>query len=137
MTDLTAPPERQHSLFESLPTTEPRRRRVRSQPQPVDPVLPPCPSEAVPESFRPVAPVIMRLDAAALTRPDLSDLVRDLSEPNLGFLLVEAAREVKRRLIPDDREEYQDSAPNPQLLRAVRSVIAELAENEADTPHSL
>ncbi len=138
-----APPERQPCLFEALPATEPRRRRPRARPTPfpeeetVATAMPvPSFAEAPPPPFwpsPPPIPVAVRVDAASLTRPDLCDLVRDLTEPSLGFLLVEAAREVKRRLVPDDPEESGLEAPpepSPQLLRAIRSVVSELAEGE-------
>ncbi len=131
-----APPERQPSLFESLPATEPRRRRARSRPQPLEETVvttEPERAESPQTPFQtpPAPPVAMRLDAAALTRPDLCDLVRDLAEPSLGFLLVEAAREVKRRLVSDEPEESDSPPePNPQLLRAIRSTVTELAEGE-------
>lgn len=131
-----APPDRQHSLFEALPATEPRRRaRPRPAPPPEDCAAAPAPvpsfAEAPPNPFRQPPPLAVRIDAASLTRPDLCDLVRDLAEPSLGFLLVEAAREVKRRLAPDDPEDSEmPPEPNPQLLRAIRSTVTELAEGE-------
>ena len=141
-----APPDRQHSLFEALPASEPRRRRARSRPAPpfeADAAAPaPVPSFAEPPSapfpapLPPLSPPLspplpLRIDAASLTRPDLCDLVRDLAEPSLGFLLVEAAREVKRRLAPDDPEDQETPPePSPQLLRAIRSTVSELAEGE-------
>ena len=139
-----APPDRQHSLFDALPATEPRRRRPRARPPAAAEGAPPTPTpvpsfaESPPVPFWPAPPmaaqpVAVRIDAAALSRPDLCDLVRDLAEPSLGFLLVEAAREVKRRLVPEDPEESEADSPpepSPQLLRAIRSVVTELAEGE-------
>ncbi|MEI6557003.1 MAG: hypothetical protein WCO00_01240 [Rhodospirillaceae bacterium] len=134
-----APPDRQACLFDALPATEPRRRRRgRAQPPPEPEAatagspesaptpLPPPP--AIPA--RPAMPIMVRIDAAALSRPDLCDLVRDLGEPSLGFLLIEAAREAKRRLVPDDPEFDEPAEPNPHLLRAIRAAVEELAESE-------
>ena len=138
MTGSSIPLERQPGLFESLPTTEPRRRRARSRsplatPE-VAPEAEPVPSFAEPPQapFRPQAPMAARVDVTALSRPDLSDLVHDLSEASLSFLLVEAAREVKRRLVTEDTETETETAaaPSLQLLRAIRTVVAELAEEE-------
>ena len=136
MMAVTAPPDRQPCLFEALPATEPRRRRRRARPAaaageetPAAAAVPTF-AEPPPPPYRP-PPVAVKVDAASLSRPDLSDLVRDLAEPSLGFLLLEAAREAKRRLVPDDPEESElTPEPSPQLLRAIRSVVAELAEEE-------
>ena len=130
---LPASPEPQPCLFGGLPSTEPRRRRPRavvatepSGPAAVASALP-CPP---PLPLRP-PPVSLRIDAAALGRPELCDLVRDLGEANLGVLLVEAAREARRRLQPDDADESGvPTEPSPQLLRAVRCAVSELAEGE-------
>ena len=140
MTGSSSPLERQPGLFESLPTTEPRRRRVRprsplANPETAPEAAPaaePVPSFAEPPQapFRPLAPMAARVDVAALSRPDISDLVHELSEASLSFLLVEAAREAKRRLVLDDPEAETAAEPSPQLLRAIRTVVAELAEEE-------
>lgn len=116
--------DRQPSLFESLPTT-PSRRRSRPAAVVAAEDAPPPPPRIVIQ----VAPA--RVDVAALSNPDLDELVRALSEPSLAFLLIEAAREVKRRLSPDEEasedEEGADSrAPHPALPRAVRAVLSEL-----------
>jgi hypothetical protein len=80
-----------------------------------------------------------RLDPATLSHPELSDLVAALNESSLGFLLVEVTQEVKRRLAPDPSEpdscEDEDALspqrrPHPQLIRALRTVLMELTEND-------
>ena len=95
MMGLPVSPEPQPCLFGGLPSTEPRRRRSRAAAatEPTGPVTAePVAPAPLPLPLRP-PPVTLRIDAAALTRPELCDLVRDLGEANLGVLLVEAARE--------------------------------------------
>ena len=133
MMGLPVSPEPQPCLFGGLPSTEPRRRRSRAAAatEPTGPVTAePVAPAPLPLPLRP-PPVTLRIDAAALTRPELCDLVRDLGEANLGVLLVEAAREARRRLMPDDADESGVTPePSPLLLRAVRSAVSELAEGE-------
>jgi hypothetical protein len=86
-----------------------------------------------------MAPI--RVDAAALTNPELNDLVHALAAPGLGFLLTAAAREVRRRLAPGDTGHDPDSdpdspsdaagfTPHPALVRAARAAVSELAEGD-------
>ena len=116
-------PERQPCLFDGLPATAPRRRRARPAATPGTEDAPP------PRIVIQVAPA--RVDVAALSNPDLSDLVRALEAPSLAFLLIEAAREVKRRLAPADSGDEDEAecvgAPHPALPRDVRAVVADLA----------
>jgi len=133
-----AVPDRQPSLFEALPATTPRRRRGRppaaltEAPTPESAPVPVLTAERESPVFVYAAPV--RVDAAALTNPELGDLVRALGEPSLAYLLVEALREARNRLNPGDRfdegEEGGGFEPSPALLRALRTVQAELAEGE-------
>ncbi len=143
-------PDRQACLFDTLPETEPRRRRGRQPPKPpvesteadvpTAPTTPTAPTAVTPlpviappsaEAYRPTEP--FRLDASALSHPDLSDLVTALTDSSLGFLLITVVHEAKRRLTPDETSDAEDPAstagkPNPQLLRALRTVMMELIE---------
>jgi len=128
-------------LFDSLPETEgrsarrrPRRARaavaatvsvdVVQEPVPAPPpaifAAPPPPPRPAPAAF----------DPAALSNPEISALVRALPDLRLSHLLVEAARELKRRVEPpawDDEEDAGPREPNPSLLRAARLVVGEFA----------
>ena len=136
-TDGAAP---QPLLFDSLPETEPRRRparRVRAttlaEPIAVDAVREPAPPPLQPPMLaaRPAPmpiPAPAGLDPATLTTPELRALVQGLTDQRLAWLVVEAAREVKRRLVPDDPDDSGDAAePNPVLLRAARQTAGELS----------
>lgn len=143
-TDGAAP---QPLLFDSLPETERRRRPARraraatlAEPIAVDAVREPAPPPPPPPppmlAQRPTptpvpAPAALdpaALDPAALTTPELRALVQGLTDQRLAWLVVEAAREVKRRLVPDDPDESGEAAePNPVLLRAARQTAGELS----------
>ncbi|MEI8397202.1 MAG: hypothetical protein WCF85_20960 [Rhodospirillaceae bacterium] len=143
----------QPGLFTDLPTTEPRRRRTRRSPAAAPAVLsiPPefqqaefqqprfqqAEAAAAPVALPPAPPVFaagpVRVDAAALTNPELAELVRDLSDGSLAYLLIATVRDATRRLSPDEREdeaEDRDNAggaePHPALMRAVKTVLSEL-----------
>ena len=93
----------------------------------------PVPIKATPPA-EPLRAEPVRLDAAALSNPELADLVTGLTDSSLGFLLIEVVHEVKRRLMPTELSEDDDDStprrPNPQLLRAVRTATLELTEGE-------
>jgi hypothetical protein len=133
-------------LFDSLPETEGRSRRrarraraatagtvaatvardVVREPVPAPP--PAIFAAAPPPPPPPPAPAVF--DPAALSNPEISALVRALPDLRLSHLLVEAARELKRRVEPpawDDDEEAGPRDPNPSLLRAARLVVGEFA----------
>lgn len=73
----------------------------------------------VPEPFAP----------EAMTNPELRALVQALPDLRLSYLVVEAARELKRRVAPDreDEDAGEPSEPNPSLLRAARLAVGELS----------
>lgn len=140
-TDGAAP---QPLLFDSLPETEPRRRPARrarattvAEPIEVDAVREPVPRPLPPPMLAPppapvIAPAPAVLDPAALTAPELRALVQGLTDQRLAWLVVEAAREVKRRLVPDDPDDSGEAAePNPVLLRAARQTAGELSGEDA------
>jgi len=128
-------------LFDSLPETEkarkPRRSRATTiaEPVAVDVVreaVPPPPAP-IPMVLVPPAPEVApvtQFDPAALTVPEMRALVQALPDLRLSHLLIEAARELKRRVAPDSWEEDADSGPfepNPALLRAARQAVGELS----------
>ncbi|HYD68129.1 hypothetical protein [Azospirillum sp.] len=135
-------------LFDSLPETEgrsarrrPRRARTagvgagtvaatvaRDVVQEPVPAPPPAIFAAPPPPPRPPEPAVF--DPAALSNAEISALVRALPDLRLSHLLVEAARELKRRVEPpawDDEEDAGPREPNPSLLRAARLVVGEFA----------
>lgn len=140
----------QPSLFESLPETErarkPARRSrattvaapvavdvVREDVPPPAPTVPPLTLALVPPPPVPMAPRA-DFDPAALTNAELRALVLALPDQKLAHLLVEAARELKRRAAPgawdeDGAENGEDgpAEPNPLLLRAARQAVGELS----------
>jgi hypothetical protein len=137
-TDAIAPayPPAQPLLFDaaSLPETAPARpsRRGRAsaarheglgtdmvrEGMPLPPVAVMRPAPPAPEPF----------DPAALTNPELRALVQALPDNRLAHLIVEAARAIKRRLVPDDPDEDGVFAePSPELLRAARLAAGELS----------
>ena len=143
--DTDAATAAQPLLFDSLPETEaksgrrkPRRARAAPEPVAVDSVSEPVPPATPPPLLavpQPVAAPVPQppsapaaLDPAALTNPELRALLRALPDLRLGYLLTEAARELKNRVQPGDMDE--DGAPiepNPSLLRAARQAVAELS----------
>lgn len=71
-------------------------------------------------------------DPAALSNAELRALVQALPDQRLAHLLIEAARELKRRAVPDsgdtDGEDGEGATePNPALLRAARQAVGELS----------
>ncbi|MBP2313510.1 hypothetical protein [Azospirillum soli] len=128
-------------LFDSLPETErvrkPRRSRATTMAEQVavDVVreaVPPPPAP-IPMTLVPPAPEVApvtQFDPAALTIPELRALVQALPDLRLSQLLIEAARELKRRVAPEGWEEDAESGPfepNPALLRSARQVVGELS----------
>lgn len=127
-------------LFDSLPETASRRRPARrsraatlAEPIAVDAVREPAPRPVPPAVMTaPPAPTPAAFDPAALTVPELRALVQGLTDQRLAWLVVEAAREVKRRLVPEDPLETGEAAePNPALLRAARQAAGELSGEDA------
>lgn len=135
----------QHLLFDHLPETEPRRPRRPRGPRAqrsaaaaavsVDAVREPVPQPpgplALPQPVRPTAsmPPSAAFDPAALTNPELRALVQALPDARLAHLLVEAARELKRRVAPDQWDEAEDGPfePDRALLRAATQAVGELS----------
>lgn len=96
------------------------------QAAPTLPLAPPAPP-----------PPAAAFDPAALTNPELRALVQALPDQRLGHLLVEAARELKRRVAPDsggmdaDDPDAGPVEPNPLLIRAARQAVGELSGDDA------
>ncbi|WP_353858573.1 hypothetical protein [Azospirillum formosense] len=133
-------------LFDSLPETERARKPARrtrattvAAPVAVDVVREDVPSPSAPAPMTlalvPPPPVPMApradFDPAALTNAELRALAQALPDHKLAHLLIEAARELKRRAAPGawEEEEGEDgpSEPNPLLLRAARQAVGELS----------
>lgn len=139
-------------LFDDLPETERARKPARrsratsiAAPVAVDVVR-----EAVPvRSSAQALPVVAALplappappappppfDPAALSNPELRALVQAIPDQRLAYLLVEAARELKRRALPDRGDEdaagETPTEPNPLLLRAARQAVGELSGEDS------
>ncbi|NUB13567.1 hypothetical protein GAY28_13155 [Azospirillum brasilense] len=131
-------------LFDSLPETERARKPARrsrastvAAPVAVDVLREDVPSAPPPMTLAlvPPPPVPMApradFDPAALTNAELRALAQALPDQKLAHLLIEAARELKRRAAPGawEEEEGEDgpSEPNPLLLRAARQAVGELS----------
>ncbi len=76
-------------------------------------------------------------DPAALSNAEARALIHALPDHKLSHLLIEAARELKRRAMPDTdpddpapNDSDADASPNPALLRAARQVVAELSGDD-------
>lgn len=142
----------QRLLFDDLPETEPARKPRRQRAAgaaatmaaqvAVDMVREavPLPRAAAPASgiaILPLAPPAPpppppAFDPAALSNPELRALVQALPDQRLAHLLIEAARELKRRAAPDGDDVDGDDGdiprePNPALLRAARQAVGELS----------
>jgi hypothetical protein len=140
-------------LFTDLPTTDrvrksARRNRVTTIAAPVAVDLVREPARAPSSSLHPAispAPITASFDLvppgppppfdpAALSNPELRALTQALPDQKLSHLLIEAARELKRRALPDRDSDDSDSAaaePNPVLLRAARQVVGELSGEDS------
>lgn len=142
----------QRLLFDELPETERVRRPARrsraanvAAPVAVDVIREAVPAP-LPESLKPanrpttlamslVPPVPLpppAFEPEALTNPELRALVQAIPDQRLAFLLVEAARELRRRVAPDRDDEAEAEAggaesANPALLRAARQAVGELS----------
>lgn len=147
----------QRLLFDDLPETEPARKPRRARAAAgttastmaaqvaVDVVreAAPLPRSAVMAATvatLPLAPPVPpppppAFDPAALSNPELRALVQALPDQRLAHLLIEAARELKRRAAPDrgdtDGEDGDvPTEPNPALLRAARQAVGELSGDD-------
>ncbi len=132
-------------LFIDLPTTDRVRKSARrsratsiAAPVAVDLVREPArtpPHAALTASFDLVPPgPPPPFDPAALSNPELRALVQALPDQKLSHLLIEAARELKRRALPDRDSDDPDAEavePNPVLLRAARQVVGELSGEDS------
>ncbi|CAK0767045.1 hypothetical protein CCP2SC5_400002 [Azospirillaceae bacterium] len=60
-------------------------------------------------------------------------MTRNLSDAQLSYLLIQSAREGKKRLAqPQDSEDGTErTIVNPTLLRAIRQILNDLAESDA------
>lgn len=147
----------QRLLFDDLPETEPARKPRRARAAAtgatsstmaaqvaVDVVreaapLPKAAARAANIATLPLAPPAPppppAFDPAALSNPELRALVQALPDQRLAHLLIEAARELKRRAAPDrgdtDGEDGDGPMePNPALLRAARQAVGELSGDD-------
>lgn len=142
----------QRLLFDDLPESEPVRkpRRARASATGAAPSTmaaqvavdmvreaAPLPRAAAMAATLPLAPPAPpppppAFDPAALSNAELRALVQALPDQRLAHLLIEAARELKRRAVPDsgdtDGEDGEGATePNPALLRAARQAVGELS----------
>jgi hypothetical protein len=147
----------QRLLFDDLPETEPARKPRRARAAATGAVpstmaaqvavdvvreaapLPRAAAMAANIATLPLAPPAPppppAFDPAALSNPELRALVQALPDQRLAHLLIEAARELKRRAVPDHGDadgEDGDVAmePNPALLRAARQAVGELSGDD-------
>lgn len=145
----------QRLLFDDLPETEPARKPRRSRTAgaaatmaaqvAVDVVreAAPLPRAAalaagvatLPLAPPPPPPPPPAFDPAALSNPELRALVQALPDQRLAHLLIEAARELKRRAAPDRGDPDGDDGdmpqePNQALLRAARQAVGELSGDD-------
>lgn len=145
----------QRLLFDDLPETEPARKPRRSRTAgaaatmaaqvAVDMVreaapLPRAAALTAGVATLPLAPPAPpppppAFDPAALSNPELRALVQALPDQRLAHLLIEAARELKRRATPDRSDPDGDDGdmpqePNQALLRAARQAVGELSGDD-------
>lgn len=144
-------------LFDHLPETErPRKPARRSRATSIAaPVAVDVVREAVPAKPHPTVqpgraagfaatlalappappPPPPPFDPAALSNPELRALVQAVPDQRLSYLLIEAARELKRRALPDSSDDDESgeakTEPNPLLLRAARQVVGELSGDDS------
>ncbi len=146
----------QHLLFDDLPETARARKTARrsratsiAAPVVVDVVREALPASSSPTRPPPVLaclplrppeppPPPPPFDPAALSNPELRALVQAVPDGRLAYLLIEAARELKRRAMPERADTDGDgdgdmdgSAPNPLLLRAARQAVGELSGDDS------
>lgn len=129
-----SPSRLQPSLFADLPETARRRapRRPRSAPALAEsgesgaseaPFAPPA------VQFAPPPPP----DPAEMSQAELRALAAALPDAKLAFLLMESARETRRRIAPPaadldfDHDGAPPPEPNPALLRAAAAASGELS----------
>lgn len=129
------PPSRlQPSLFADLPETARRRPPRRSRAPLTDDGREPA-SAALDEG-RPVVqfmPAPPPPDPAEMSQAELRALTAALPDAKLAFLLLESARETRRRVAPAavdldfDPADGAPPEPNPALLRAAATAAGELS----------
>lgn len=144
----------QRLLFDDLPESEPARkpRRARAAAAPPSTMAAQVAVHVVreaaplPKAAAAMAATIATLplsppappppppafDPAALSNPELRALVQALPDQRLAHLLIEAARELKRRVAPDPGDADGEDGdipmePNAALLRAARQAVGELS----------
>ncbi|HRQ80067.1 MAG TPA: hypothetical protein PKZ97_03025 [Azospirillaceae bacterium] len=131
------PPSRlQHSLFADLPETARRRPPRRSRAPLSDDEREHAPAALDNErpkiQFIP-APPPPPPDPAEMSQAELRALVAALPDAKLAFLLLESARETRRRVAPAvvdldfDAADGTPPEPNPALLRAAATAAGELS----------
>lgn len=129
------PPSRlQPSLFADLPETA-RRRPPRRSRAPLADDGRDHPS-AAPDDGSPIVqfiPAPPPPDPAEMSQAELRALAAALPDAKLAFLLLESARETRRRVSPSvvdldfDPAEGSSPEPNPALLRAAATAAGELS----------
>lgn len=131
------PPSRlQPSLFADLPETARRRPPRRSRAPLADDGREHA--AAAPDDGRPIvqfipAPPPPPPDPAEMSQAELRALAAALPDAKLAFLLLESARETRRRVAPSvvdldfDPADGSPAEPNPALLRAAATAAGELS----------
>lgn len=129
------PPRLQPSLFADLPETARARplRRARSAAAPPCAALAEPPAPAPPPLFIPSPALPAPPDPAEMSQAELRALTAALPDAKLAFLLLESARETRRRVAPSavdldfEAGDTPPAEPNPALLRAAATAAGELS----------
>ena len=133
------PPRMQPLLFSELPESidgKRRRRAGRRRVEEGDAAAAALVANEIAKQFVAPPPSPAEFEPAALSHAELRALLEALPDSKLAFLLLEAARDVKRRVVaPGDIDMESDAPPdpNPALLRAAAAAAAELS-GEDDAP---
>jgi hypothetical protein len=133
------PPRLQPLLFAELPQSLSektlRRQKTAKRRNDSENVVVP-----VADDFIPPPPAFPRSEPAefapaALSHAELRALLEALPDSKLAFVLLEAARDIKRRAMPAEADFDGDTPPEPNLalLRAAAAAAAELS-GEDDAP---
>lgn len=129
MSDAVAPPSLplhlpQPMLFAELPEMA-RSGRAARRPRTAAGHASDAPPPVIIYAPPPEPPVF---DPAALSNAEIRAMLEVLPDTRLAFLLGEAVRELKRRVLPPAGSEAETPpAPNPALLRAATAAAAELS----------
>jgi hypothetical protein len=137
------PPRLQPLLFAELPQSLSektlRRQKTAKRRNDDENVVAPVADDFLP----PPHPVFPKPEPAefapaALSHAELRALLEALPDSKLAFVLLEAARDIKRRVMPAEADFDGDTPPepNPALLRAAAAAAAELS-GEDDAPSAV